>query len=74
MTTEEIIRAIRVIRHSSKRERNAGRLPSINRLAQETGLQRQAFYRIASGERGISSQSQRTIAGALQKLSPYRAG
>jgi hypothetical protein len=53
----EIIRRVRVIRFSPARERNAGRLPSINRLAELAGMTRAGLYQIA--QRGTVGQSSR---------------
>jgi hypothetical protein len=50
LTDAEIIRALRIIRHSSRSQRNGRHIQSINAVAQAAGLSRMQCYRISNGQ------------------------
>jgi len=49
LSDDEITRQIKEVRHSSRTDRNASRILSINHIAQATGLSREIIYQVARG-------------------------
>jgi hypothetical protein len=50
LSDAEIIRRLRIIRHSSTFERNARRAPSINGTANAAGVSREYLHQIINGK------------------------
>ena len=65
LSREEILRRLRTIRFSSRRERLARRALSLNHVAVEAGLTREYLHMLASGKRRIGSGAQTAISRAL---------
>lgn len=64
LSDEQIIHLLRGIRFSPKAERNARRAPSINGLAQASGLSRMHLYRVTNGE-PLTPRVRRELSAAL---------
>ena len=65
LTKAEIVRRLRIIRHSSRTERYARRAPSMNGIALAAGLSREFIHKIAEGTRLPSPRAVDALSRAL---------
>jgi hypothetical protein len=68
LSDEEIVRRLREIRLSPRRERYARRAPSMNALAVETGITREHIHKLTSGTKGLGPLSRIRLSAAFEKL------
>ncbi len=61
----EIVRRLRIIRHSPQAERYARRIPSMNGVATAAGLSREFIHKIAEGTRVPSPRAAAALSDAL---------
>jgi hypothetical protein len=69
MSDEEIVRRLKVIRHSPDSLRNGRKIPSINGIATAVGLSRDYIYKIASGLRTPGPNAAAALSSVLKNLS-----
>ena len=70
---DEILRRIRIIRHSSKHLRNARKAPSINGLATAANIARCHLHDLEAGRRNLGPVSRAALSQALTCLPMYGA-
>jgi len=56
LTDYEIMRRLRMIRYSSRHERQARRARSLRSIAAESGIQIDYLYRVLSGQRHLTDR------------------
>jgi hypothetical protein len=62
---DEIIRRLRMIRYSSRHERQARRAPSIRAVALQAGIRKDHLYRLLSGRRHLTDRLRQGLSLAL---------
>lgn len=65
LSDEEIIRRLKLVRHSSRVERNARRILSMNRIAEQTGLSRKHLYALCNGTDPITPNVRRRLSDIM---------
>ncbi len=71
LSDAEIVRRLRIIRHSPQHLRNARKAPSINGLATAANLARCHLHDLAAGRRNLGSLSRAALSQALTCLPMY---
>lgn len=68
LSDEEIIRCLKLVRHSSIRERQGRRLLSMSRVAREAGLNRTYVLAIVAGTKPLTPFAKRKLSPVLTCL------